>query len=106
MTELPPGYSFQPKPAFQSGDDCMGYPYQQWVQVALTPHLTNKLIMATGGSEAEVTTKLTVLCWEDHNFRNLPDQERLEQLVEMAIKQGRFYDTQLVDAITILARRK
>ncbi len=106
MTELPPGYSFQTKPRFERGEDCMGYPYQQWTQVALTPHATNKLMMAVGESEEEVTQKLVKQCWEAYNFSNLPDQERLEQLVEMATKQGRFYDAQLVDAIAILARRK
>lgn len=105
MKDLPPGYKAEGKPTQISGDDCMGNPYSHWRQVAITPHVTNPLIMACGGSPEETQEKLAKQCWEDHNFRSLPDDERLSAMIAAAKKQGRFYDKDLVDVIEMLARR-
>lgn len=102
---LPPGYAFQGNAYYQTGEDCMGSPYSHWTMSAKTPHVTNPLILAYGGSEAEVQAKLEKACWADHDFRNLPDQARLAELIDKAKKNGRFYDRELIDVIEILARK-
>lgn len=103
-TELPPGYMFRGKPFFRKGEDCMGRPYSEWEQSVQTP--LKKVIMAVGESEQEVTKKLIRNCWAEHDFRNLPDGERLDKILAEAQKRGRFYDAELVDVIAILARRQ
>lgn len=105
-TELPPGYSIQTVPLLRSSEDVMGRPFHEWTQGALTPHVTQKLISACSDSAVKVAAELIAKCWADHDFRSLPDGQRLDILLAEATKRGRFYDAELIDVITILARRQ
>lgn len=102
-TQLPPGYEYRGAAVEQNSEDCMGNNIHYWAQDAQTPDKM-KCFIGTGASLSDACNAVIISCWRHYDFQQLSDKEKLEKFITAAMKNGRFYDVDLVEIIKILAK--
>ena len=101
MTNLPPGYKWYAEPYFQPDGS-------HWIVNFWTPdngEVPKEVMSGYGVTKEQAVADAISKAQKHQEFWDKTDTQRLEQHLEDATKQGRFYDRQLLDVLKILARR-
>jgi hypothetical protein len=101
--KMPPGYQFTGTVQHHDGEDCMGRPYSHFSMKIEKPG--GGIITGYGIVPSEARDKALALAVEDAAYRAMTPKARLTKIMSDATARGRFYDAELLEAMSIIAAK-